>query len=335
MPGPFYNAIKGTTAGTPGTGAFTPNAAATGGLAWSTVPAGWIGLVRFEDGSAWELQYSYWNGTTLSRNANVGGTLNQFVASSTGSGLTLTSAATAAMVPDAAEIQPGLGSTRTSGALANLNNNSSTLFGFATVAGQGTVSAVSLSNTNYMTERVRLRYTSSTVANGAAGWSFSQFLANRSTSAGRGGFVYTSQFGFSQLPVGPKVFAGMTSSSWNGSGEPSAHTANLAVLGVDSTDSNFHLITNDASGAGGKTDTGIALAVDGWYEARVWCDPGGSEVFGRLIRMDTGQIWLGSTTTNLPTSGAMMTAHLQSSLSGTTGTAIIMEIGQVFVRNVN
>jgi hypothetical protein len=60
---PFYNCIKGATSGAPGTGAFTPNAAASGFRAWSLVPTGWIGLVRYEDGTSWELTYSYWNGS--------------------------------------------------------------------------------------------------------------------------------------------------------------------------------------------------------------------------------------------------------------------------------
>jgi hypothetical protein len=90
-----HGAIKGTTSGTPGTGAFTPNAAASGARAWSNVAAGWIGVVRFDDGSAWELAYSYWNGTTLSRSSA------GFIDSSTGSQLSLTSAATAALVVSA------------------------------------------------------------------------------------------------------------------------------------------------------------------------------------------------------------------------------------------
>jgi hypothetical protein len=107
MPAPFYFAIKGTTSGTPGSGAFTPSAAASGYRAWSNVPTGWMGLVRFEDGSAWELGYSYWNGTTLSRGTN------QRFDSSTGSALSLTSSATAAMVVDPREVlQPDVGNWR-------------------------------------------------------------------------------------------------------------------------------------------------------------------------------------------------------------------------------
>ena len=80
---PFLNAIKGTTASAPGTGSFTPNAAASGFLAWSTVPTNWVGLVRYDDGTDWELRYGFWNGTTITRASNV-------VASSTGSALSLT-----------------------------------------------------------------------------------------------------------------------------------------------------------------------------------------------------------------------------------------------------
>src|SRR4051812_31933390 len=109
MAAPFFLAVKGNTSGTPGTGAFTPNTAQAGYRAWSTVPTGWIGLVRYEDGTAWELTYSYWNGTTLSRAST------QMVASSTGSQLSLSSSGLAGLVLDSAEVQPHLGGAQLRG----------------------------------------------------------------------------------------------------------------------------------------------------------------------------------------------------------------------------
>lgn len=326
MSSPFYNAIKGTTAGTPGTGAFTPNTAASGFLAWSTVPTGWIGLVRYEDGSDWELQYSYWNGTTLSRSATT-----QFVASSTGSGLTLTSAATAAMVVDAGAVMPHLGAASWRG-YQPIPANLHTTVGLPAVTVTGTFGAASVAATNYLTEQARAQVTSNTTANALAGISNGTITAVYSTTAGRGGFEFCALFGVTQLPVGPRLFVGMSTAIISTT-EPSALVQNFAIFGKDSTDTNIHLMTNDGSGSGGKTDTGIALVVNGWYEARIWAEPGGGKIYGLLVRRDTGDIWFGSTTSQLPTANSLLNQYCLGGLSGTTGTAIVMQCGHFLVRS--
>jgi hypothetical protein len=276
MPAPFYNCIKGTTAGTPGTGAFTPNAASSGFLAWSTVPTGWIGLVRYEDGSAWELQYSYWNGTTLSRAST------QFVASSTGSALTLTSAATAALIVDATDVMSHLGETAWRGWFAITERLRLRQSDCRAVTATATVSAAgTIATTNYLTEQSDSKTTSATTANAQAGWRATVTPMVVSTSAGRGGFEMVCRFGASTLPTGPRLFVGATSVTMvANTGEPSALTASLAAFAKDSTDTNIQLLVNSNAGSGTKTDTGIALVANGWYSASVWCEPGSNTVYG-------------------------------------------------------
>ena len=326
---PFYNAVKGTTSGTPGTGAFTPNAASTGFRAWSTVPTGWIGLVRYEDGSSWELTYSYWNGTTLSRAST------QLYDSSSGSALSLTSSATAAMVVDGAEVMSHLGGTPWRGFTAAVNlgvpndlmraGNGPTL--------TGTAASTTLSNTNYLTEQPRLQITSATTANAQCGWSTSDKVGYYSSSSGHGGSEFTGRFGASQLPTSPRCFAGFASLNIT-SGEPSAQVISMMAFAKDSTDTNIQLLTKDGTTAN-KVDTGIALVANGWYEATVWAEPGGGKAYGLLIRMDTGAIWLGSTASNLPPTGTALLAQIYGGLNGSnTGTAFIIHIGSLFVRTV-
>ena len=329
MASPLYNAIKGTTSGAPGTGAFTPNAAATGFLAWSTVATGWVGLVRFEDTSnAWELRYCYWNGTTLSRSANA------FVASSSGSGLTLTSAATATMVADANEIQPHLGGTPLRGWLAFANSTTSPWpFGTSALTITGTAAAAAIAATNILTEQVRHQANSATTAHAQAGWSQTQPLVVYSTTAGRGGWEYTARFGAAQLPTSPKLFCGLTTTTLVAlNTEPSALTANLAVFGKDSTDTNIQFITNSNAGSGTKTDTGIPLVANDFYEATIWSDPGGGRIYGLLVRLGTGDIWYGSTTSDLPANGSLLFMNTIGGLSATTGTAFQMCIASVMIR---
>jgi hypothetical protein len=332
MAAPFYNAIKGTTSGTPGTGSFTPNAASSGFIAWSTVHSGWVGLVRYEDGSAWELSYGYWNATVLTRPSS------GFVSSSTGSQLSLSSAATAAMVSDGAEVQPHLGGTRWGMYNSIASNSAPSTFGMGGVVVNGTAAAASLATTNFLTEQVRTQYTSATTANAQAGINNNNATAVYSTAAGRGGFEFVCRFGASTLPTGPRLFAGLTATTYIGStAEPSAFVASFAAFGKDSTDTNIQLIVNDNSGAGGKTDTGIPPTANGWYEASIWTPPGGGTIYGLLIRLDDpsgSNIWYGSTATNLPANGALLFPQIIGGLNGTnTGTAFVMQFGSMVIRS--
>lgn len=327
MAGPFYNNIKSTSSGTAGTGAFTPSTATADALAWSTVPTGWIGLVRYDDGTSWELRYGYWNGTTISRPTN------GFVSSSSGSGLTLTSAATAALVPDGDYIQKRMvGSERLITPVPTSTTASS--IGYQAPAATGTPAAGTLAATNYLTEQPRIQYTSATTANAQAGASTTIITGITSTTAGRGGWEFIGRWGATTLPTGPRLFVGMTGTTYVGStAEPSALTANYAIFGFDSTDSNvIQLITNSNAGTGTKISTGITFAVNSWYEGRIWCDPGSTTIKALLIRMDTGELYYTTTNTDVPGNGSLLFPQCIGGLSATTGTAFVMQYGGWAVR---
>lgn len=326
MAGPFHNNIKATSSGAAGTGAFTPSTASADGLAWSNVPTGWIGLVRYDDGTSWELRYGYWNGTTISRPAN------GFVSSSSGTGLTLSASATAALVPDGGYVQKrAVGSERW--VIPVVNNTTASTTGMAAPTAVGTAAAVALAATNYLTEQPRVQYTSATTANAQAGGAVAGIVGITSSTAGRGGWEFICRFGASQIPTGPRLFVGMTATTYNGSTvEPSALTANYAVFGLDSTDTNIQLLTNSNVSTGTKIDTGIPLAANGWYEATIWCDPGSTTIKALLTRMDTGAIYYGTTNTDVPATGSLMLAQCIGGLSATTGTAMILHLGGITVR---
>jgi hypothetical protein len=318
-----HGAIKGTTSGTPGTGSFTPNAAATGARAWSNVAAGWIGVVRYEDGSSWELAYSYWNGTVLSR-PSAG-----FIDSSSGSQLSLTSAATAALVASADAIEAPLGACRFS-AIIGGGSGLVTIAETVTLIG-GSASPNTLAATSFCTEQPATKYTSGTTANNAAGakGSLATFF---STTSGHGGFDFTVRFGFSSLPTGPRLFLALYDGTYSQTSEPSAQTGNFSAFGLDSTDTNLQLMTRDNTTTG-KTDTSIALVNGGFYLARMWAPPGGAKIYGLLIRVDTGAIWFGNRTANLPTSGSALVPTFVAGLNATnTGTAATLHIGSIVTR---
>lgn len=321
-----FNAIRGTTSGTPGTGAFTPNAAVSGYRAWSNVPTGWVGMVRYEDGTSWELTWSYWNGTTLSRAST------QMFDSSSGSAISLTSSSTAAMVLDANAIMPNIGSVAWRGWIGGLGSGAVTVIGLATgptVTGTGSSSGALL-GTNYLTEQPASQALSATTANAQAGWSTTTVAAAVNTTAGRAGFRWSARFGASTVPTGPRLFVGLTSVTFvANTGEPSAlQSANVACFAKDSADTNIQLLVNDGTATNGtKTDTGIALVANAWYEGKIWCDPGSNKIYALLIRTDTGAIFFTSTTTDTPATGALLFPQILGGLNGVnTGTAITMRL---------
>lgn len=329
MAGPFYQPIKGTTSGTPGTGAFTPNAASAGFLAWSTMPTGWWGLVRFEDGSAWELTYSYWNGATLSRSAT------QDVSSSTGSLLTLTSAATATLVCDGARVQPNLIMMPRGYQPIPNASTTPTALGLPAATVTGTAQAGAIANGGGVANWPRSQSISATTANAQAGYTTTTVCGMTSSTAGCGGWLFNCRTGSPNvLPTGYRLFIGMTSITRVGlTTEPSASVAHTAAFAKDSTDTNIQLLVNSNAGAGTKTDTGIAFggsasAIEAW----IWSDPGSLLVKALLVDVTLGTIFYAETSTDVPTTGAMMFPQLLGGLSATTGVAIVMAMGGMFVQ---
>lgn len=328
---PFFDAIKGTTAGTPGTGAFTPNAASSGFRAWSTVPAGWIGLVRFEDAAgAWELRFCYWSGTTVSRPTN------GFHSSSSGSGLTLTSAATAALVVSADMVQPNIGMVSWGGWLPVTLATAPTAQGLPAATVAGTAATTFLANTNALTRQNRIKYTSATTANAQCGiHSNGVGVAMYTTTAGAGGFELSWRFGASTLPTSPRVFMGLNDAGGSfvgNTGNPSANAGSFVVFGKDSGDTNLQFMTNDLGVTAGKSDTGIPIIANGWYQASIWAPPGGGTIYGLLYRIDTGDIWYGSRTTDMPFNPTALAIEIIAGLSSSTGTSYVLEIGGVIFR---
>lgn len=325
MAGPFFNAIKGTTAGTPGTGAFTPNAASAGYLAWSVVPTGWIGLVRFEDGAAWELQYGYWNGTTLSRSATA-----QFVSSSTGSALTLSVAATATLAANGFILAANGYVPRCFVAPIPGTTTFSTV-GMPVLATVGTLSAVSISANTAINTTPRVRSTSATTANAQSSYSSTTVLGGPSSTTGNGGYLFSSRFGYQTIATA-RAFIGMTGTTFvANTGEPSAFTASYAVCGRDSTDTNFQFLMNSNVGAGTKIDTGIAQNSNSFFELYIWNYPGSLTTYFLMVDQVVGTIFYSSSSADAPASGTGLMPQMICGLAATTGTAVVLDFGGMSV----
>lgn len=327
MSGPNYPLIKGAASGTPGTGAFTPTSL-SGYRAWSNVPAGWMGLVKFEDGATWELAYCYWNGTTLSR-ATTQSLCTSVNATPGASNLTLSSSATAALVVDGRRSVPPqqgigwIGLVPISGV-----TTTPTAIGCPAATVTGTAAAGTLATTNSLTAMRRIHTASATTANAQAGYSHVAALAMQ-TGFNSSAIGFVCRFGHSgTLPTGPRLFVGLTGTTLiANTAEPSALVANYVVVAKDSTDTNIQVVTNSNAGAGTKIDTGIALVANGVYEMECWQEPGSTGWNVLLMRLDTGAIFITQTFTDVPASGAALFPQCIGGLSSTTGTAFTLAFG--------
>ena len=133
--------------------------------------------------------------------------------------------------------------------------------GFAGVGGSSVPSVASgnLASTNLHTasKRVDLLRTSAAVGN-LVGMRGDRAFLWRGNAAGLGGFKFQTRFGpATGQTIASRLFVGLDNDiSASTDIEPSTITSMIGV-GYDSTDANFQILSNDASGAAAKVNTGI------------------------------------------------------------------------------
>jgi hypothetical protein len=115
------------------------------------------------------------------------------------------------------------------------------------------------------------------------------------------------------------LFNGLSANSATLNAQPSA-LANTIGIGKDSGDSNWQIISRDAS-AVSKLDTGIAVSAGVVLDFFMYCKPNDTKVQVRLENAETGAVLLNDSnvTANLPvnTVGLFAQHHIQAT-AGTT-----------------
>jgi hypothetical protein len=141
-----------------------------------------------------------------------------------------------------------------------------------------------------------------------------------------------SQWGISDAAVvaDARMFVGMVAQITNiGNVNPSS-LLNIIGVGADSTESSLSLMTNDGSGVATKTALGADFPADtrstDWYELYIESPPSTTDVFWRLIRMNTGHVAQGTVTTDLPATTVALTSQVWRN-NGATALAAAMDIG--------
>jgi hypothetical protein len=303
-----------------GSGSFTPSTLTNGMFAMGQLRVGMCGLFRFDDGTAWELRWGFYTGSVITRPTN------GFVASSSGSGLTLSANAVVTLLSPLGLYQRGMGECVMS-VLPNMNSTTISN-SVCSSSADGTAGAVSFNDTNLLIRQPQVQFASATTASAAGGTKAGSTVTN-----GNAGYHLSTRFGSTQNPTAPRLAVGISASVSALAGEPSA-LVNVAMFAKDSTDTNIQFMVNDASGTATKADTNIAFAINVLYEASIWCAPGGAAQFGLLVDYTNQALWYGSASSNIPVATTSIGWRCGGSLNGTdTGTALNFRFAGLYLRS--
>lgn len=188
----------------------------------------------------------------------------------------------------------------------------------------GTATSASWASTNRFTQEQRIEYlvtvaSTSAVAGYRTGSGINIF--HRGANAGQGGFYYSTRWGPATgvSTSTTRVFVGLIPSYTPTDVEPST-LVNMVGMGWDAADTNVQFFHNNNTGTAQKIDTGIAVPTANrttLYDFEMFCAPNGSEVFFRLVEVNTGTVFASSATTDLPVSTTAMSPHGYISAGGT------------------
>jgi len=320
---PFFDNIEFTVATAPGLGSFTPNAAVAGARNLDQIPPNVIVSYRAEEGSAWEIGYGRYDGSTLARVSYMG--------TSTGDWIDFGAGVKVALTIPADNIQPHLGMGKFGMWSAVPGTSAGSTFGLAVPTALGSTASGTMGSGNFMARQHRVTFTSATTTNATAGMNFANTLVYRSATAFAGGFDFSTRFGPINVVADGRVQVGFAPSAL-GSLNPSA-TLNMCAVGKDSTDTNLQIMYNDGSGLATKVDTFIPWANNNLYEVRIWQNPGHAMISFSVRLVNTGQMYLHSAFTDLPVVDVGLVPQIIAGLANTTGVAVVLAVSTVYLKS--
>lgn len=191
--------------------------------------------------------------------------------------------------------------------------------------------------------RMTIRYTSAVAINSVAGvYGGNQRYIFRPTSAMLGGTHFTARFGVVTSISTMRFFCGflntIVSNSAMNNIEPTAFTDAVGISAYTG-EANLSFMTNDATGPASTFPLGASFpartnAAD-FYHFEMWWDRGPANTIWYSIRNEvTGATLQSRVTTNLPTTGQLMTPYCLASVGVGTGSALTMSFGPIVVNSL-
>lgn len=218
-----------------------------------------------------------------------------------------------------------------SGALVPLGCNSPTVVG--TESSQTGASASAGVYQTYINRRVSA---STTAANNVASYRNStagDHVYGASAGAAKAaGFTLLMFGGVTTILSGERFFMGLApSAATAGTSDPSDLT-NCFGIGKDGSDTNLQFIHNDGSGTATKASLGFALAANMFFKLEISVPIGGGTWSYRLTDMDSGTVYTGSASSDVPAADTALYWKIWASTGGTGGTAAGVVLSNVSQR---
>lgn len=197
-------------------------------------------------------------------------------------------------------------------------------------------SAFTANSTNKWSATFRKRFQTATTAANTTGMRTAYGQWFRGSAAGYGGFRFRSQFGMQINLAGGQKFVGLCALTTALAGDPSA-LLNMCGVGYDAADAstgNWFFMRNDGAGVATKVDLGVGAArntTDG-YDLVMGMRPGGSELYVRVINLNTGATVLETSyTTDIPAANVAM-AFKSEVRNGAVAAADNLEVAKAYIQ---
>lgn len=244
------------------------------------------------------------------------------------------------------QLQPALFSNRVA-TMGHINGVATQQLSNLAVTNNSAPSAVSIATTNFLTTMVRALYpTAAATAASLAGFrSTTQqwFLSNINNA---GGFFFVCRFGIGVAAAGSRGFIGLsaTNGALSASVDPTT-LFNLVGLAWNAADTQFRVISNDASGTATTQSTLSATfsksSLTQFYEFRLFAPShggggaGGYQVYWSVHELSSGTIIQGGPiTTDLPAVNTLLSAHVHYT-NGTTAASASLAVQSLYVETDN
>ncbi len=209
-------------------------------------------------------------------------------------------------------------------------NGTTTLAEYCQNANPGPNSAISISNTTFYSSAVRGRWTSLAPINSTYGPLYQNMAAMRGDPPLSGGYLVEMVWGYQALNADSRLWAGLSNMSFT-TGDPSGMTT-MAGFGMDSADTVWQFMHNDATGTATKISLGAnfprpTVNQDVYYGA-VWCTPAASDGIYYFLKIlnDPSKIVTGNVNANLFARSTGLQYRILANTGPTTAVAVATEV---------
>lgn len=248
--------------------------------------------------------------------APAAGNLTRFARNYSGRGMA------SAINPDNSEqiAQPMMARKAVALAIPAWGSSALTVQGLGSVTATGTATAAAFASTSAFTAARRVEYLQTTAGTSAiAGFRWGQHQVSRAT-----GFHLVFRFGLATgvSNASHRLFIGLQSSTVAPMDANPSTLTNVIGIGYDAADTQLQAMSNDGSGTAVKAALGASFAKPAadrtsFYEAALYCAPGGSAIGYEVLNLTTGAVVSGTIdATDLPAASTALCPNCYASVGG-------------------